>query len=548
MKLRLVMLADIRMDRTIYRDGSVPIEPYERRMLEAELRKAMEARREIIMPALPLSTVPGTYNREFYATVLDEQPSISEYPSGWSYSGPRNGVSNAPFKKRCLLGDIIVSPFNASSGYGDYESSVVTVPANGPTYSPSVHRLVDVNWFSRNGAWYQDDIVYNGQRFHGQFTSIYTTWSYEMDKHPLQLGWEPDMLSSIVAIEKKVDDALVQECLSAANSGTLDLLTSIAELPDTIKSISDVMQSMIKIITDTKKRKFNLTARNERAKEKLALRRKSLDSEIAQLLEQIAVLERRGRIVTDRPEQREIRRQLQKLRRKRRRLQQKVRDIKLELAKFSEELTTAIANLWMNYRYNIETNKMMIEDIINSFDQYGREFARWREKSTFEVEMPSFDEWTFKGEAQLIHRVFIKRSFKAEDLIGRLNQILRANFTVTMWELITRSFVVDWFFTIGDAISALSYNNSYHVQEGSCYSWTLELKGRYEHPSGASVGINYKHYDRIVIDPRSSIGLYFVPDWSPYRQLDTMAMLWPKLRTVVSNQIRELDKLTYKGK
>lgn len=550
MQLRLQVLSKIRMDRTIYRKGSIPVtDKGERAMLLAELTKVMDARRLIIRPALPLKTVPGTYNREFYAVMIKEEPSLSEYPTGWAFSGPKTGVINTNFEERRKLGEIIVSPYSASSGFGTYEYDYVEQSAAGGTsYSPSFHTLKDVNAFPA-APGYPDAVMINGNRYHGQFTSIYTQIILSPSKHPVELGFDfNEIVKAIGTIEKKVDDPLVLSTLSEANSGTLDILTSLAELPDTFRSLMDVMQSIVKIMRDVKKKEFNLTARHEYAKKNIQLRRKSLDSEIAQILEKISVLEKRGRIVTDRDEQRQLRRELQTLRRRRKRLVYKNKSLLRELFDLSTELADAVANLWMNYRYNIETNRMMIEDIIDSFDQYKREFARWRDGVTVSVTLPPISGFVFEGEATVKHRVFIKRSFKAENVLGSLNQILRANFTVTLWELIKRSFVVDWFFTIGDAISALCHNDNYHLQEGSCYSWTVEVDGKYVHPDGGACSVKFKDYKRIVINPRSSIGLYFVPDWNPLRQLDTMAMLWPKVRDLTRNLVSEVNNLSKKGK
>ena len=117
------------------------------------------------------------------------------------------------------------------------------------------------------------------------------------------------------------------------------------------------------------------------------------------------------------------------------------------------------------------------------------------------------------------------------------------NLTVTFWELIRRSFVWDWFFTIGDAISALVHDDRVFLQEGATYSWKLEVDGVFQHTANNStVEFTKSSYKRIVINPRSSIGIYLVPDWNLFRQLDTAAMIWPTVKAEMRNQIRRFDK------
>lgn len=547
MKMRVIALTDIRMERTIYRDGSVPTERWEDIAIKEALLK-VASERNSLGPQLDLSYKgsqwAGNYNREFYFTLVDEEPSWSEHQTGWAYSGPRTLHSNAPFKEKCKAGDIVVSPFHASTGFGTYTIGEKTKPGSVYVNLP-VHELYDVNAFPKGR--YDRSVIINGRDYMGQFKSIYSYIEISDGDHPLNLGFDPDKmiqdLKDRFTVESVVNDPMVLGVLSEANSGTLDLLTSIAEMPETIRSLLGLMQTIVKIGHDAKRKQFNLTAQNERLKAKLAQRRLSLDSEIADLTEKLRSSP------PNKHNKRQLR-ELDKLRRKRRNLIKKNRSLGRELYQLGEELATAIADLWMQYRYEIKTTQFMIEDIIDSFEQMGREFVRWRDRKILEIKIPDHGDFVFKGDATLTHRCFIKRSFKAEDTIGQLNQILRANFTVTFWELLKKSFVVDWFFTIGDAISALFHNDNYHLQEGSCYSWKLELDGEFHHVDDAkcAVGIKYSEYQRIVLNPRSSIGLYFVPDWSPVRQLDTAAMLWPSVKKSVQSLIRELDKLNRKGK
>lgn len=193
--------------------------------------------------------------------------------------------------------------------------------------------------------------------------------------------------------------------------------------------------------------------------------------------------------------------------------------------KFAEKIAKKLAGAWLAYRYAIMPIKYSIDDIRATLENYKRVFAKFRgkEPQSCEFEIPGFHQESF---ADMTYRCWIKRGYDPLDLIDELLGVLKVNPFATAWELVTLSFVVDWFINIGDVITAYTGNKAYVDQAATI---SRKIEGTAVYVSGSvsdcAVRIKYEHYDRRVIDPRDYIGLSLEFDLTWKQKIDAIALL-----------------------
>lgn len=165
------------------------------------------------------------------------------------------------------------------------------------------------------------------------------------------------------------------------------------------------------------------------------------------------------------------------------------------------------------------------------------EYLRFRKGKTItEPLLPNFEgEWTEKQRCLIKRRLFVDDSKVTE-----LRKLLMASPIVTAWELVPIwSIVIDWFFTVGTCLRAIRFNVPERQQVAS-FSWKHEFNGvLIHHNSGnpVKVKISGAYYRRIIISPSNSLGIYFDPDWSLVRKLDTLSFLTQKLSSNTKKRI-----------
>lgn len=178
----------------------------------------------------------------------------------------------------------------------------------------------------------------------------------------------------------------------------------------------------------------------------------------------------------------------------------------------------------------------MIQDFADAFFNYGEEYFRYRKRIIKEHQQTVFNDmfgvgnWKFSGVYTETHRAFIKRSYDVSTDLKKISRALSADIVMTGVELIKLwSIVFDWFFTISSCLRALNWNPK-HTQQGSCYSVKTECSGTLKVTNSdgqsAEMQIKYDGYNRNVIYPNASIGIYWDPDFSFIRQLDALAFFW----------------------
>lgn len=309
---------------------------------------------------------------------------------------------------------------------------------------------------------------------------------------------------------------LITKTYSDANKKAVDVLTSFAELPETIKSVLKGFREVVRLIKDVRTRNFEL----------LKNRTKRLENLQSRHQKQLDRLRSRSNQSNNARESRLIERQ--------------IRERKIEYSKqvksVMDEFVSAIANVWLNFRYNIMPNVYLAEDVIRAINSYDQEYARTQSGTDTTREIMWMD--NVVGQIPAHFKCVIKRQFDLGNIPW--NSTLSANLFSTGWELLPLSFVVDWFVNIGDIISSVTTPVSWKQQAAG-------LASKFEGSSNklvdsptlkAIIKIDVKCYDFQTFQPLDKIGLSFPMDLSPVRQLDALALIWQPVRLLLRNASR----------
>lgn len=305
-----------------------------------------------------------------------------------------------------------------------------------------------------------------------------------MDTTPADRGFRFDLLHEFMG---KVPDMLpihpdaITECLADANTGMVDLLTSIAEMPELIASIFQGCKTILRLYKDTKKGELRLYDKVAKLRAKQA-QLAGIDKPTRDHLNQIHQIE-----------------------------------------KSIKDILDAIAGVWLNYRLNIYPTAKTIEDALKASDMLDSKFVRYRKRKLEELTPPAMPGWEVSGKLQYEFRCFIKRGAQRADMFDVL---FTSNPWLTAWELIPLSFVVDRYMSIGNLLASLAPRNP-NVSDGTTISWKLTGAFSYVHQdTGATVTITPSFYKRDVINPNSYVCLTFPEERSFNQKLDHLALSW----------------------
>lgn len=386
------------------------------------------------------------------------------------------GVTTPNFRKRVREGDIVVSDYKRGQIWSKYALGFTHAsppkPGEDRFHSDSFCRLFEVEsdgWIRNGGI----DINANGHYVKSEYRNI------DLSVSPYDVGWNDNifdqMLRKHVRGPSSDCTAMITKVTSDANRMIVDALTSAAEMPETIKSILQGCKSIIRLYTDTKNKELRLYNK---------IKRISAESKSSHNQRQ--------------------------------------------MAKVIKDLNDAIADVWLNFRYNIMPNVYLIEDLIKATESVGKNFFRFRDGDTFknsfspEITLPQG--WTGSMEYESLGRVFIKRSVAANSTDWR--HLVSFNMFVTAWELVPLSFVIDWVVNIGNTLSALLSPNL-NYEEGATFSWKTDHTFTFTHgQTNAQVTARMSCYDRLVISPSDYCRLTLSPDFNVLRQLDALALSW----------------------
>lgn len=421
----------------------------------------------------------------------------------------RKGTSNVDFKRRSQSGEIIMSNYSRASVKITQKPERLLINGSKRTValdfrSTGIGRDLGPNGMSFFPGTRCTALAIGSAAFgHYRITGD-AIWNFPPHIDPETL------LSSVLAQKPSATD-LVTSTLADANARALDILTSMAEMPETIKSVLSGFKSIAKMVKDFKKGEIALSKAFE--KRKLYLDRKR-QSDLARISNARKGASKYKLILLERHKKRVEYT-----------YSRAVKDSK-------EELASSLADLWLNFRYNIMPNVYLVEDIEKAFGQWGREWTTTRKREVRQSLLPLFGK---EFSVDWISRCLIKRLFYPNS-IGN-SAVLSANAFVTAWELVPLSFVVDWFINIGDLLSSVTTPQGWK-QQGCSLSYLCEFNHTVDFTDDPNhsgvITIEIKAYDRLNINPLDYVGLVWQPDLSPVRQLDALALIWRPVRLLLS--------------
>lgn len=311
-------------------------------------------------------------------------------------------------------------------------------------------------------------------------------WCYIEKLSTLGQGFvSDDVVKSIVLPTFEYDDGMITSVLADANQGYWDLLTEMAELPETIRWAYDLIGQA--------------TAATKAARNKEIVLRKKYERKLMTAV----------------------------------------------------QLASAIASVWMQYRYAIKPLAYSLNDIQDVLLNYyhlfrtSRDFRdrseNWKTGITTRASLNNLYSEVTVSECKL--RAYIKRSYDASSTLADLLRNYSINPVTTAWELVPLSFVADWFVNVGDFLAAWTGPNV-HVHQASSIS--LKSVGKVtlynEQNPDQKIVATVKYYDRRGLNPVEHIALKFDPyiDWK--RSLDALALLWGSQRSLLVEQIIKAPK------
>lgn len=433
-------------------------------------------------------------------------------------------VANAYFKRRRNAGEIVMAPYQVDN------VAVKQMYGKIDNVGPSVDAYIRLD----GDPW--DRMYFDSEWMSGNYGSMSARCSRSLINStfvsPSALGFSESAASMAQLLrESNVEEGgLICGTIADAKDGELDMLTTLAELPETIRSVLLIISKLKEMYVAVKKREVQLTKLNANSLKALRIKFAKQRETVEQSIRRLELTPVSGL----RPYEASLhRKELRKLELLRSRLKtQETKQVKALLM----ELADKCASLWMAWRYEIQPLLYTADDALEAVSRLYADYISTRGKSILYPDvLPVLPEgWTVMGssEVSVEHKCYVKSRYKIEnDLANNQFKVLGSNLARTAWEIISKSFVVDWFINIGDILVAtFSMDNS--IEQKMSYSWKTVGGNVYIHEeTGARVFSSYSCYRRtIIVNPFDYTFLTFENGLNFKREMDALAMFWGGLR------------------
>lgn len=420
--------------------------------------------------------------------VLSTTPVTETCPSNVLFSA---GNRLKDFKKRKASGELL--PFTA------YEKYLLVYNPGGGSYS----------WRRNDGARYnvEGDLQYRGNAQVRPWTK--DSILYEINKR-------------LPAVNSKM---LVQKAAADCYMQGYDLLTAAGEAGETIAMIAtlkgrlqEVLAAEAKAVRQMKKTILDLKAQLKRL-----------------------VSEKERRFAEKRDHQTDVYYALHA---------RTVRNLKKEIRILSQRVDR-IANGYLEARYGWRTLWYDMQSLTKTLTTFNPERTVYTNHATQRQDIDVVLETSLSGAAgtwtksvSIVGQRSTRATVSAEYRASKFIQ----NFAVTAWELVTLSFVADWFINIGDAIKAASLV-ALSAKTSCCVSTltTVDVQISEHHPK---VGSGFSSFNTscdsfISFDYRTRVpaSVSYVPGFQkkldPYKIADLAAIGWG----LAKGRLRSFNKL-----
>lgn len=446
---------------------------------------------DYITAQLPILNPDLGNNRPFghSEVVLSNEPDVPPQTIDTYYR--RYGTKNENFWERVRNGDIVVQDdfFVSQSVVFLNNVAVNSSPIVGGSHFHNIDQVSDKMYPSGTRMYNTDRgtlpcMIFDGDPYVMLLSRTgvrrYVRQGYEDIE---STGYDKSKNFSYIEYcsSRDLDCDFYTEALAKANSDSFDLLTELAELPETVRYIIGRLKDFSKIMIEYQEvKKLRVT----------------------------------------------------KLRKKRRR-ESNASYNKYVNQKSINDLTDASLSTWMEYRYAIMTLVYSLQDLHKYFLTINDVYKTSRSRKVYAAP----DEWFYIPDGFTVERnsivvndrVWIKRKYDLSSLFDSLLKGLQTNLFKTAWELIPLSFVVDWFINIGDLIDSLLSYQPYLIERQTSsrqVSGTLKLR----HQDGYSVEHQVKTYHRYLLKEQNISFLNIENGMDFVRTLDAIALTYKPVR------------------
>lgn len=474
-----------------------------------------QARRNVIGPEWG----PGGRFTGYASVIGEPDPKPADIVNEFRIE--RRKVSNGNFQQRVKAGDIVVAPYTS-----DGKITVKLVAGQKDiSSSPDYDYLIDSSLASSAGFKVVGDRWYYTKR-HFIIPRSFANWRMRRRKYVTQWAmptfYSPKEIYDFLKDSLVPDTGLVTQVWADNNTKRMDFLTSMAEMPQTLASFLDALGYLGSLIKDFKRRRFFMNKAHQRIRNKLGMSFAERRTQILSKYDRKIASARKPAVITKLRQRKE--KALKALDRMR------VREEK----KMVREFATQAASLWLSFRYEIMPLYYQSQDVLDVIANSSSEFMTSRDFVVKAINIGIPLEWNLDQEylvSEPRHNVMVKSKLSPENNIGKT---LSVNPFTTAWELLTLSFVVDWFVNFGDVIAG--FTGGYSDDSGSTASWRFDDKKVFhsKNISSAMAIVDINFYTRQVIDPRLCGGLAFSPQLNLFRYLDAMSLSWNRSRLKIS--------------
>lgn len=425
-------------------------------------------------------------------------------------------TNNSPFLKRMRAGEMVVSDYKRFEALLRFKNGGNKVPGDIWTISHRTVALATVGWERVRFPFGNFNEAYRrsptARSIDGTFKVGYRQLEYEDTLTAYDVGFKDVWVREIFDSLKVQDDIKTQtvmSVLSEANAASVDILTAMAEMPETVRSALAGCKQVLNMARDAKRREFSILERGKRAR-----------VDYNKHLAEVRALYAQKRFRAARNKRALARLAIEE--------ERKSKQLKNDLKKTLKSVADAVSSVWLNYRYNIMPNVYLVEGVVKSLDEIDVLYKRFSDSSELSVPVTPRSGWDVTSEIPITFRCFIKRMYEKLNGYSRLLKEYSANIARTLWELVPLSFVVDWFINVGNLMSTL-LGGTQHAgfKEAATISLKVNATVNFTHvKSGASVAAEIKGYERRVINPSSYCGLFWSPDLNSDRAKDAAALSW----------------------
>lgn len=434
-------------------------------------------------------------------------------PMGWNPGVLKERVSNQPrWDLAPVTKEMVVAAYKIRKVEAIFENGNATIPERSAgSIQVTLDRMADILPWPKSNKYPGYFSLGGDEYLYGTVTISYVVATVNNQVNPYDVGFSTSKLEESFSPFGlyNVDPAWVQSSVARANEKALDWLTTVAEMPETVSSLIGAVKAARDVLK-----------RSDRAGERIRENHKkwlaSVKKQIAELLNTISKA---------------------KARTLRNKLVRRLKKLNKQLSREGKLLVDKLTASWMSYRYEIMPLVYTVKGAVEAAQTIKNQFFTVRDRFV-DAELPPppvpNSNWNWVGTSTATTRIMIKFGYRSGDgsTLKNLQKVLSANVALTAWELVSRSFVADWFVTVGDFLSAgFGFSESKDVKRVSTLSYKIETVGSFvEKNTGARVYVNYESYVRLIPDLGSYTGIYFRPNLSLKRMIDSFCLLWPTLK------------------